>query len=185
MVVFIDESGIHKQTGHSTTAVVSIEIKSLQKVEEQITKILKDLHINYFHWADERWLMRKQFLSHVINLDFTVTIAVFENPVHPDRMLAVVFKYLVANEKIDRIFIDGKKPKWYEQKLKKTLRDKGLSVRKLTTVRKETSQPGLQLADCIAGLARYSHDHPDSKDARHWFNQLKKTGKLFAQFAFE
>lgn len=55
MVVFIDESGIHKQTGHSTTAVVYVEVRNLEKFEKAFIDIEKDLRITSFHWADERW----------------------------------------------------------------------------------------------------------------------------------
>lgn len=38
MVIFIDESGTHKQSGHATNAVVCIKIENLEKVEEKILK---------------------------------------------------------------------------------------------------------------------------------------------------
>jgi len=75
------------------------------------------------------------------------------------------------------IFIDGEKPKWYEHKLKKVLRDKGIAVRKLRTVRSK-SEVGIQLADCPASLIRYYYDNPEEKDAKKWFLKLKKEKKL-------
>lgn len=64
------------------------------------------------------------------------------------------------------------------------LRDKGISVKKLRTVRNEASQPGIQLADALAGLVRYHFDNPDAEDATKWFGKLEKQKKLLAQFNF-
>ena len=49
MIVFIDESGIHKQDGHSTTAVVYLEIVNREKFEKELLIIEKDLRITSFH----------------------------------------------------------------------------------------------------------------------------------------
>src|SRR3989344_9405471 len=118
MVIFIDESGIHKQTGHSTASVVYVRVKNLEKFEDGIKKIEKDLNISSFHWAEERWLMKNKFLSRIFELDFTV----------------------------------------YENKLKKVLKDKGIAIKKLRTVRSK-SEVGIQLADALASLIRYYHDN--------------------------
>ena len=177
MVIFIDESGIHKQTGHSTTAVVYVEVKNLEKFESKLKKIEKDLRISFFHWSEERWLMKNKFLARIIELDFTFKVAIFENPVKPELMLEVVFQHLITEKTITTIFIDGEKPKWYEHKLKKVLRDKGIAIKKLKTVRSR-SEVGIQLADCLASLVRYYHDNPEEKDAKKWFNKLKRENKL-------
>lgn len=177
MIIFIDESGTHKQTGHSTSVVVYVEIKNLEKFEIKLKEIEKDLRISYFHWAEERWFMKNKFLARIMDLDFTVKAAIFENPVDPQSILEIVFKHLIIEEDISNIFIDGEKPKWYEHKLKKVLRDKGITVKKLKTVRSK-SEVGIQLADALASLIRYYHDNPDEKDAKKWFNKLKKDKKL-------
>ena len=59
-----------------------------------------------------------------------------------------------------------------------------ISVKKLRTVRNEASQPGIQLADSLAGLSRYHFENPEAKDAKRWFERLKKEGKLRAQIIF-
>ena len=68
-------------------------------------------------------------------------------------------KYLIIERKIKKIIIDGKKPKWYERKIKKVLRDRGVSVKKLRTLYDEAS-PGLRLSDALAGLTRAYYDKP-------------------------
>lgn len=177
MVIFIDESGIHKQTGHSTASVVYVEVHNLEKFEKKLKKIELDLKISSFHWAEERWFMKNKFLSRIFELNFTVKVAVFENPVKSEAMLEIVFQHLITEKTITAIFIDGEKPKWYEHKLKKVLRDKGIAVKKLKTVRSK-SEVGIQLADCLASLIRYYHDNPEEKDAKKWFNKLKREKKL-------
>ena len=42
MVIFIDESGIHKQTGHSTASVVYVEVENLEKFESKLKKLDND-----------------------------------------------------------------------------------------------------------------------------------------------
>lgn len=49
MVIFIDESGIHKQEGHSTTAVVYVKVANLEKFTAGLIKLEKNLQIAYFH----------------------------------------------------------------------------------------------------------------------------------------
>ena len=194
MVIFIDESGIHKQTGHSTGSVVYVEVKHLETFENKLRQIEKDLKIVYFHWAEERWFMKNKFISRIFDLDFTVKVAVFVFSYlfyvtgNYDQLFDVnlfiyisvvddIFQHLITEKAIKSIYIDGEKPKWYEHKLKKVLRDKGISLKKLRTVRSK-SEVGIQLADALASLIRYYHDNPQEKDAKKWVAKLKKEKKL-------
>ena len=183
MIVFIDESGTHKQDGHSTTAVVYIEVDYDQEFNEKIREIEKELRLNSFHWSEERWDVREKFLTQISKLDFNAKVAVFKNPVKQDKMLEIVFQYLITETKIRTIFLDGKKPKWYELSLKKVLRDKGISVKKLKTVN-DKSQPGVQVADCLAGLVRRHYDNQNEENPRKWFEKLKRDKKLTMQLLF-
>lgn len=177
MIIFIDESGIHKKEGHSTTAVVYVEVTRLEDLERDLKLIEQSLRIRSFHWADERWLIRNKFLSSIVKLDFNVKVAVFENPKNVGEMLEVVFRHLITEKNIKNILIDGKKPRWYELRLKKVLRDKGVSIRKLRTVKSDTNL-GIQLADAMAGLVRYHFDNPGAPDAKKWFNKFRKAQKI-------
>lgn len=60
MVIFIDESGTHKQSGHAVNAVVYIQIENLEKVEEQMRKILAGLKLDSFHWAEHGWKVNRK-----------------------------------------------------------------------------------------------------------------------------
>lgn len=184
MVIFIDESGNHKQTGHASNAIVYIELDNLEKVENKLRRILIALDLEVFHWAEHGWKVRNKFLEQILILDFKFKVGIFKNPVKTSEMTEMVFQHLITEKNIERVYIDGKQPKWYERRLKKVLRDKGISVKKLKTVRNEASQPGIQLADALAGLIRYHFDNPSAIDADKWVNKLKKDNKLFAQIVF-
>lgn len=184
MNIFIDESGIHKSVDYSTIVVVYVEVKDIRKLEIDILNIEKELRLKTFHWSDERWLIRNKFLKQIIKLNFKFKLAIFRNPFSSQKMLEVVFQHLIIEKSLNGIFIDGEKPRWYEHKLKKVLRDKGISIKKLRTVR-SISHPGIQLADALAGLTRYYFDNPKAEDAKKWFEKLKEKKKLVAQFIFE
>lgn len=177
MVIFIDESGTHKQADHATIALVYVEVSNLEKFEKSIEDIEKKLNIRYFHWTDERWSKREKFLDRLLQLDFVLKVAILENPAHLSKSLEEALKHLIVEEHIRKIIIDGRKPKWYLLRLKKVLRDKQISIKKITAVRKEESSPGIRVADCLAGLIRYYYDNPDSV-AKDWYAKLKKTNKI-------
>lgn len=104
-------------------------------------------------------------------------VAILKNPVKLAKSLEDALKHLVVEENVKKIMLDGRKPRWYNQKLKKVLRDKGVSVKKIVTVRKEESSPGIRVSDCLAGLVRSHYDKPESL-ASKWYNKLKKAGKI-------
>lgn len=185
MVIFIDESGTHKQTGYATTAIVSIEVKKLETFERKIKQILEELEIETFHWAKHGWKIKEKFFKKIMKLDFKFHVAVFKNPFHPEKMIEIVFRHLITEKNIRAIYIDGEKPRWYERKLKKVLRDKAISIKKLKAIRKENAYSGIQLADALAGLIRYFYDNPEEKDSRRIFKKLMKEKKLLGQFLFE
>jgi hypothetical protein len=87
-------------------------------------------------------------------------VAVFKNPANPEKMMDMVFEHLITGTNVRVIYIDGKKPKWYERSLKRELRIKGISVKKLKTA-SDQSQPGIQAADCLAGLVRRYYNNPN------------------------
>jgi len=100
-------------------------------------------------------------------------------------MYDLVFQQLITEKNIKNIYVDGKKSKSYERKLKMILRDKDIKISKLKTVRKEDLYGGLQLADSIAGLTRYYIDNPSSLDAPILIKRLKKRNKLFIEYKFQ
>lgn len=184
MLIYIDESGTHKQTGHAITTVVYITITNSENIEQELRKILDDLGLEEFHWADHGWKVRQKFMKQAIKLDFTFKVAIFENPHPGDKMLDIVFNHLITEEDIRTIYIDGEKPKWYERRLKKVLRDRGISIKKLRSVRSKSSL-GIQLADALAGLVRYNVDNPEKEDAARLVRKLDRDHKIAAQIKFD
>lgn len=87
-------------------------------------------------------------------------------------MYEYALQHLVIEKNISAIIIDGKKKKSYERKLKKVLRDKGISIKKLKTGNDE-SYPALRIADAIAGIVRYKNDNPENKDILPLYNLIK------------
>lgn len=173
MFIFIDESGIHKSTDHSTFVLVYVEVGDYPALSEQILKTEKDLGVEYFHWADAAWPVKQKFLEQVLGLDFKVKIAVVKNPVNPSVEMERVLPHLIIERNIVKIFIDGKKPRWYEHKVKKILRDKMVTIKKLKTVKDET-EAGVRLADMVAGLARSHFDGKNKERIEKYYSKLEK-----------
>lgn len=184
MHIFIDESGTGSNKGHSTVAVVYLEIENQDQFEKEYQRLLKDLRLSSFHWAEHGWKVRQNFINKILDLEFTYKIALFENPTNINLMYETVFQHLITEGSIKKIYIDGKKQKWYERKLKKILRDKEVKISKLKSVRKESTESGLQLADALAGLSRYSLDNPYENDALALIKKLRKCKKVFGEYKF-
>jgi len=174
MLVFIDESGIHKKVDHSTFALAYVEFENYPDIEKRILEIEKDLNIDFFHWAETVWNIKEKFMNEILKLDFKVKIAIVKNPVDPTNELEKVLNHTIVEKNIRNIYIDGKKPKWYGNKIKHILRDKGISVKKLITV-KDSQTAGIRLADMVAGLARsyYDKKKPEERFSKY-FKKLQK-----------
>lgn len=173
MLIFIDESGIHKKVEHSSFALAYIEANNYEFLEKKIKEIEKDLEIENFHWAETAWEVKRKFIDEVLELDFKAKIAIVNNPVNPAVELERILVHMVVERNIKNIYIDGKKPKWYERKIKKILRDKGISVKKLKTV-KDNQYAGIRLADMVAGLSRSYFDKKNLDKISKYYKRLQK-----------
>ena len=173
MLIFIDESGIHKKVEHSTFVLAYIETENYHFLESKIKEIEGKLKIDYFHWAETVWRIKEKFMDEVLKLDFKAKIAVIKNPVNPGRELERILTHMVIEKNIKNIYIDGKKPKWYERKIKKTLRDKGISTKKLKTVR-SYQNAGVRVADMVAGLSRSYFDKKNLDRISKYYRRLEK-----------
>ncbi len=173
MHIFIDESGIHKKVDHSSFALVYVEVDNFHVIEERIHAIEKELKIEKFHWSEIAWKFKEKFIQEALKLDFKVKIAIVKNPVSPARELERILSHMAIEKNISCIFIDGKKPKWYELKIKKVLRDKGVSARKVRMVR-DDQVACIRLADMIAGLSRSYFDGKNEKKLDGYYKKLEK-----------
>jgi hypothetical protein len=173
MYIFIDESGIHKSVDNSTFVLVYIEIMNYPKIEKQIIETENDLKIDFFHWSEAAWKIKEKFIRKILDFDFKLKIAVIRNPVNPSVELEKILSHLIVERDIHTIFIDGKKPRWYERKIKKTLKDKGISLKKIRTVKCKQCA-GIRLADLLAGLTRWYFDNKSKEKIEKYFLKIKK-----------
>lgn len=179
MEVFIDESGIHKQTDHSSIALVYVTCEDTEETARKIVEIEKRLGIKAFHWAEYNWKMRTRFLEAVHALSFSVKVSLVRNPVDVPQWFEFSVAHLIIERNIRKVVVDGKKPRWEEKRLKKVLRDKGVAVKKVRMVNDE-SEPCLRVADAMAGLCRSYLDNPLGPTAKklHVLYQNKITAQL-------
>ncbi len=103
--------------------------------------------------------MRESFTRELLRADFGVRVALFTNPIDIDAAMEQALTFLIPEPHVHRVIIDGLKPKEYASHLKKVLRDKGVTVKKLRT-ETDHARPALRLADCFAGLVRHHAEDP-------------------------
>lgn len=171
--IFLDESGIHKQTGRSSIALIYLSIENLSDFQNKLTEIESVLGISNFHWSHSTWAIRKKFIEAICKEDFFIKIALIKNPFHATDAYEYALQYLAIEKQIIAIIIDGKKGKVYERKLKKALRNKGISLKKLQTAN-DGSHPALRVADAIAGIIRYRDEYPDNPKILQLYNLISK-----------
>jgi len=164
MIIFIDESGVHKQDGKSSVALVYVMVDDVEKIERAVIKAEKELRITSFHWTRHIWKIRQEFVQALQKENFTVKAAIVQNPFSNKRFEEAV-EALLTERKITKIVLDGQKPKWYLRRLKKVLRGRGISVKKIRAGN-DRSFPCLRLADAYAGLVRAYWDDKENKKAK-------------------
>jgi hypothetical protein len=169
--VFIDESGIHKQDGHSTTALVYVKVEHVEKVNSIVLKTESELKIEPFHWNKQMWKLRKAFLERLLKEDFEVKIFIFTNP-FTDQKFETALKHLLVQRYIRTIIIDGRKPRSYVLRLKKVLRESKIHVKNIR-MGNDKSYPCLRLADLFAGLTRAYAEHPDGEEEKNLYKMAK------------
>ncbi len=173
MLIFIDESGIHKKVDHSSFALAYIKLKNCSEIEKKIVETETKLKIGMFHWSETVWEVKEKFMDEVLKLDFQAKVAIIKNPINPSLELEKVLLHTIVENNIKAIYIDGKKPEWFENRIKKVLRDKGISIKKLRTIR-SSQYPGARLADMVAGLARTYFDKKNLDKIEKYYKRLKK-----------
>jgi len=173
MYIFIDESGIDKQDGKSSIALVYLEVDKLDSLQNSILAIERELGIEYFHWAYSKWEIRQNFINKICKNEFSVKIALIKNPFKSNSAYEYALEHLIIEKNMTNIIIDGKKSKRYEKKFKKILRDKGISIKKLKTGNDE-GYPALRVADAIAGTIRYYNEKPNNENIKNIYQQISK-----------
>lgn len=177
MYVFIDESGTNKGSGYSTFALVYVAVDDYGIFDHAVMEIEKTLGIESFYWAKNAPSVRSRFFEGLVRLDFKAKIAIVRNPSLPDSEMERLLPHMLIEKNIRSIILDGKKPKWYQKKLKKILRDRGVTTKKLK-IENDRSSGGIRAADAIAGLARAYYDGKGGPVVRERFEQLKRKKKI-------
>ncbi len=175
--ICIDESGIHSTVGHSTIAFSYVEYEKKEDVDTFIIEIEKSLGLEYFHWRKHNWKIRKLFAKRISELDFLAKVSVFENPVHPEKILSIAISELITEKDIHKIFIDGDSDKSYVKTFKKSLRDKNITLKYIQT-QKDEANPGLRLADFIAGCVRSYYDDVTNEKSKEIYDIIKSKLKI-------
>ena len=160
MYIFVDESGTNKSSGVCVFAAVLIDLEKLPALDELVMAAEKAAKVRSFHWANAPWPVRETFIRTVTKGDFIVRHQLSKNPLR-NFWDALESTLITATEGIavQRVVLDGRKDKSYERRLKKVLRDKGLSSKTLRTANDE-SYPMLRVADAVAGLIRSNANKP-------------------------
>lgn len=162
MYIFLDESGVDKQKGKSSIALVYITVDNLDILQKAVLNAERLIGIKNFHWSYSTWKVRALFIEEICKQDFKIKVALIKNPFFASSGYEYALQHLVVERNVISLIIDGKKGKNYERKFKKVLRDKGISVKKLKTANDE-SYPALRVADAIAGAIRYRCENSNDK----------------------
>lgn len=172
MYIFLDESGVDKQKGKSSIALVYITVENLDSLQNAVLEAEKMIGIKNFHWSHSAWSVRKLFIEEVCKQDFKIKIALIKNPFFTSGY-EYALQHLVIEKNVTSLIIDGKKSRNYERRFKKVLRDKGISVRKLKTANDE-SYPALRIADAIAGVVRYRYENREDERTQYLYSKFAK-----------
>ena len=173
MYIFLDESGVDKQKGKSSIALVYITLENLDVLQNAVLEAEKKIGIKNFHWSHSAWSVRKLFIEEICKQDFKIKIALIRNPFFASSGYEYALQHLVVERNVISMIIDGKKSKSYERKFKKVLRDKGISVQKLKTANDE-AYPALRIADAIAGVVRYRYENPEDERVQYLYSKFVK-----------
>lgn len=163
LILYVDESGIHKSAEHSSFAFVYVQVDDREFVQSEIIKIEKSLEIAHFHWShlstSKGWNTRRKFIEKTLRLPFSFKYTVVNNPIVVLNELHDALFVIIGDDVITEIYIDGKQPVWVARQLKKSLRDRGFSIRRVLHV-DDVDEPIIRLADALANVIRIYHNKP-------------------------
>jgi len=173
--VFIDESGINKKIDYSCFAFVFIKQSDYKFIEKSISELEKKLNIENFHWSEDNWNVKKNLLKEILNKNINLKIKILINPINQGKELIGCFLDFMKDNRNYYVFIDGKKSKKYENKIKKYLKDNNIPIKKIRTI-KDNNSVGIKIADYTAGFFRYYFDNQShvNLDLINLFNKMLK-----------
>jgi hypothetical protein len=176
-IVYIDESNISANIGHSVYVSIFIKYSNKEHVSYEMTNIEKDLKISYTHWVDMPWRLRVRFSERIKKLNFVCKIIIHINPIEQENALEFFLTQIINKENnIYRITIDGKKGKRYEQKLKHKLKNRGFILKDIMFL-DDKKEILIRLADFMAGLVR-SYTDDKNEYNQYMFKTLRHKIKI-------
>ena len=176
-IIYIDESNIFSKSGNSVYVAVYIKFLYKDNIVQKINDIEKHLKISHVHWSDMSWKLRIKFAELIKSLDFVCRVVIYKNPIIQERILENFLpKVITVEDELFKIIIDGNKGTNYGLKLKRLLKNKRLSVPRVIFMN-DKNEPGIQLADFVAGLVRSYFDNPNVENT-HIYNLLKHKIKI-------
>jgi len=162
-IVYIDESGILSETGHSVYICLYISYLNEGILSQKILSIENDLKILYTHWVDMSWKIRLKFAQKIKDLDFNCKVVVYKNPINQkDILKKFIIKTIKSEENISKIIIDGSQGKKYERELKSFLKNKNIKIYKIK-FKDDKNESLIRVADFMAGLYRSYLDNTNKK----------------------
>lgn len=175
--VFLDESGIHRQDGKFCVALVCVSVENIELLEQAVVEAGEDLKIGPFHWSHTNWKVRTKFLEKILKHDFSVRAGLFPNPFR-EIDYQQVLPQMMYDQEIKTFVMDGKKPRLFKRKLKKTLQSLGIVFDKLI-LGNDKSYPILRVADFCAGIIRTYYEKGKNQEVITCFEKLKSRIELF------
>jgi hypothetical protein len=171
-IVYIDESNIISNIGHSVYVCLYIEFLNKDDISKNIVNIENYLNIPNTHWVNMPWKFRIKFAEKIKNIDFICKVVIYENPIFQKYILEDFLSKVVKNEeRILKIMVDGIRSDKYIYKLKKKLKYKGFVFNRLIFV-DDKEESLIRLADFLAGLLRSYVDNKNNNNT-YIFNLLK------------
>lgn len=176
-LLYIDESNISVNTGHTVYACIFIMYLDKHDISDYIGNIERGLYMRPALWVNMSWKLRIKFAENIKNLNFSCKVVLYKNPVFQNVVLEDFFmKIIINNYSPFKVIIDGKKSDSYIHKLKSRLKYRGIAISKLLFVN-DKGDPLVRLADFIAGLIRSYVDNRSANN-EYMFDLLKHKIKM-------
>lgn len=104
MLIFIDESGIHKKDVESVVVLAYVEVDDAENLQKAIVKAEEILKISSFHWTKHIWKIRMKFIRLILKEKFFVKAAIIQGGFNQEKFEESI-KFLLTEKKIEKIII--------------------------------------------------------------------------------
>ena len=170
--VYIDESGIGRKFGATVYCITVCYNLDATDLDSKILQIEKSLRVPPFHWREHSWTVKTKFLDSILGIEhWSCMTVVIKNDKFNESAVEKLLAKAIQGLDVDKMYIDGKKPRKYINLVKKSFKNIGISVSKLKMVRHQ-SAGGLRVSDAVAGLVRLHYDGKSKADAIKFYKRF-------------